>query len=137
MAQSIQSDLAIVKPVAMKMFNIKGEHSEKYFKEVEHKLVEETNYVLELAQSQEVTASCGHIPNLRFPTYSAQVAFDRALEKALQTDIANGNNNAKTALHAAGVKVQIAKPVLATALGLAVVDFLPRKCLARAKRSMH
>ena len=68
-AQSIQSDLAIVKPVAMKMFNIKGEHSEKYFKEGETKLSEETNYVLELAQSQEVTASCGHIQNLRFPTY--------------------------------------------------------------------
>ncbi len=68
-AQSIQSDLAIVKPVAMKMFNLKGEHSEKYFKEVENKLFEETNYELELAQSQEVTDSCGHIPNLRFPTY--------------------------------------------------------------------
>ena len=68
-AESIQSDLAIVKPVAMKMFNIKGEHSEKYFKEVENKLVEETNYELELAQSQEVTSSCGHIPNLKFPTY--------------------------------------------------------------------
>lgn len=68
-AQSIQSDLAIVKPVAMKMLNIKGEHSEKYFKEVEDKLAEETNYILELAQSQEVTASCKHIPNLKFPTY--------------------------------------------------------------------
>ncbi|MGD1944821.1 MAG: ABC1 kinase family protein [Croceivirga sp.] len=68
-AQSIQSDLAIVKPVAMKMFNIKGEHSEKYFKEVENKLVEETNYILELEQSQEVTASCQHIPYLKFPTY--------------------------------------------------------------------
>ena len=68
-ADSIQSDLAIVKPVAMKMFNIKGEHSEKYFKEVENKLFEETNYELELAQSQEVTASCGHIPNLKFPYY--------------------------------------------------------------------
>ena len=68
-AQSIQSDLAIVKPVAMKMFNIKGEHSEKYFKEVENKLFEETDYELELEQSQEVMASCQHLPNLRFPTY--------------------------------------------------------------------
>ncbi|NKI31505.1 ABC1 kinase family protein [Croceivirga thetidis] len=68
-AESIQSDLAIVKPVAMKMFNIKGEHSEKYFKEVENKLVEETDYVLELKQSQEVASSCQHIPNLRFPKY--------------------------------------------------------------------
>lgn len=30
-AHSIQSDLAIVKPIAMKMFNIKGEHSDLYF----------------------------------------------------------------------------------------------------------
>lgn len=68
-AQSIRSDLAIVKPVAMKMFNISGEHSEQYFKEVENKLVEETDYELELAQSQEIKLLCGHLPNLRFPTY--------------------------------------------------------------------
>lgn len=68
-AHSIQSDLAIVKPIAMKMFNIKGEHSELYFKEVEDKMVEETDYDLELSQSQEVVAACDHIPNLKFPTY--------------------------------------------------------------------
>lgn len=68
-AHSIQSDLAIVKPIAMKMFNIKGEHSERYFAEVENKLIEETDYVLELEQSLEVAAACKHIPNLHFPTY--------------------------------------------------------------------
>ena len=68
-AQSIQSDLAIVKPIAMKMFNIKGEHSELYFQEVEDKMAEETDYELELAQSLEVAAACDHIPNLHFPTY--------------------------------------------------------------------
>lgn len=68
-ADSILSDLAMVKPIAMKMFNIKGEHSEVYFKEVEGKLLEETNYVLEIEQSQEVVAACEHIPNLQFPRY--------------------------------------------------------------------
>jgi predicted unusual protein kinase regulating ubiquinone biosynthesis (AarF/ABC1/UbiB family) len=68
-ADSILSDLAMVKPIAMKMFNIKGEHSDVYFKEVEGKLLEETNYLLEVEQSQEVVAACGHIPNLNFPTY--------------------------------------------------------------------
>ena len=33
-AESISSDLALVKPVAIKMFNLKGKDSEKYFKEV-------------------------------------------------------------------------------------------------------
>lgn len=68
-ADSILSDLAMVKPIAMKMFNIKGEHSDVYFKEVEGKLLEETNYLLEIEQSQEVVAACEHIPNLQFPRY--------------------------------------------------------------------
>ncbi|MGK0378943.1 MAG: putative unusual protein kinase regulating ubiquinone biosynthesis (AarF/ABC1/UbiB family) [Polaribacter sp.] len=68
-ADSILSDLAMVKPIAMKMFKIKGEHSDVYFKEVEGKLLEETNYLLEFDQSQEVAAACEHIPNLQFPKY--------------------------------------------------------------------
>lgn len=68
-ARSIRSDLAMVKPVAMKMFNITGEHAEQYFNEVESKLVEETDYTLELTQSKEVAESCKHLPNLRFPHY--------------------------------------------------------------------
>jgi predicted unusual protein kinase regulating ubiquinone biosynthesis (AarF/ABC1/UbiB family) len=59
----------MVKPIAMKMFKIKGEHSDVYFKEVEGKLLEETNYLLEFDQSQEVAAACEHIPNLQFPKY--------------------------------------------------------------------
>ena len=55
-ADSILSDLAMVKPIAMKMFKIKGEHSDVYFKEVEGKLLEETNYLLEFEQSQEVVS---------------------------------------------------------------------------------
>ena len=68
-SDSILSDLAMVKPIAMKMFNIKGEHSEVYFKEVEGKLLEETNYLLEIEQSKEVVLACNHIPNLKFPNY--------------------------------------------------------------------
>ena len=68
-AESIASDLAMVKPIAMNMFNIKGKDSDKYFKEVEHKLVEETNYILEVAQSKEISKACAHIPNLKFPKY--------------------------------------------------------------------
>jgi hypothetical protein len=39
------------------MFNLQGKDSDKYFKEVEDKLIEETNYLLELKQSQEVVAA--------------------------------------------------------------------------------
>lgn len=78
-AESIASDLAMVKPVAMSMFNIKGKDSDKYFKEVEHKLVEETNYILEVAQSKEISKACAHISNLRFPEYYEELSSERII----------------------------------------------------------
>lgn len=78
-AKSISSDLALVKPIAMKMFNIKGKNSDRYFKEVEDKLTEETNYILEFKQSEEIAEACKHIPNLKFPTYYKELSSDRIL----------------------------------------------------------
>lgn len=78
-AESIASDLALVKPIAIKMFNIKGKDSDKYFKEVEHKLVEETNYLLELEQSKAVVEACKHIPNLKFPAYYEAFSSERII----------------------------------------------------------
>ncbi|WP_437399636.1 ABC1 kinase family protein [Flagellimonas lutimaris] len=78
-AESISSDLALVKPVAIKMFNLKGKDSEKYFKEVEHKLVEETNYILELEQSDEITTACSVIPDMQFPKYYRDLSSERIL----------------------------------------------------------
>ena len=78
-AQSIASDLAMVKPIAMSMFNIKGKDSDKYFKEVENKLVEETNYILEMKQSKEIALACSHIPNLKFPKYYEELSSERII----------------------------------------------------------
>ncbi len=78
-AGSISSDLALVKPVAMKMFNIKGKDSDKYFKEVEGKLLEETDYVLEVEQSIQITEACGHIPHLKFPKYYKDLSNERII----------------------------------------------------------
>jgi predicted unusual protein kinase regulating ubiquinone biosynthesis (AarF/ABC1/UbiB family) len=78
-AESIASDLAMVKPVAMSMFNIKGKDSDKYFKEVENKLVEETNYILEIAQSKEIAKACSHISNLLFPNYYENLSSERII----------------------------------------------------------
>ena len=78
-AESISSDLAMIKPVAMKMFNIKGKDSNKYFHEVEGKLLEETNYVLEVEQSKEISVACKNIPNLRFPEYYKALSNERII----------------------------------------------------------
>ena len=78
-AESIGSDLALVKPIALKMFNIKGKDSDKYFKEVEDKLIEETDYTLEIAQSKEISRACSVIPNLEFPQYYEDLSSERIL----------------------------------------------------------
>jgi predicted unusual protein kinase regulating ubiquinone biosynthesis (AarF/ABC1/UbiB family) len=78
-AKSISSDLALVKPIALKMFNIKGEGSDRYFKEVENKLTEETNYILEFQQSEEISNACSHIENLKFPQYYEELSCDKIL----------------------------------------------------------
>jgi len=78
-SNSIASDLAMVKPIAIKMFNIKGKDSDKYFKEVENKLMEETDYVLEVEQSQEISKACAHIPNLKFPEYYPEISSERII----------------------------------------------------------
>lgn len=78
-AESISSDLALVKPFATRMFNLKGKDSEKYFIEVENKLLEETDYVLELKQSLEVSDWCSKIENLRFPKYYSEYSSEKIL----------------------------------------------------------
>ncbi|SKB56264.1 ABC1 kinase family protein [Maribacter arcticus] len=78
-AQSISSDLAIVKPIATRMFNLRGKDSEKYFKEVENKLIEETDYLLEVAQSIEITKACIGIPNIKFPQYYTDLSSERII----------------------------------------------------------
>ncbi|UMB60712.1 AarF/UbiB family protein [Lutibacter sp. A80] len=78
-ANSISSDLTMVKPIAISMFNIKGKDSDKYFKEVEDKLIEETNYLIEIKQSKEVSEACKHIPNLYFPNYYSEYSSERII----------------------------------------------------------
>ena len=85
-ANSIGSDLALVKPVATRMFNLKGQDTEKFFKEIEGKLLEETDYNLELEQSLTIKEQCKDIPNLLFPNYYA----DLSCEKILTMDWMDG-----------------------------------------------
>lgn len=78
-AESISSDLAMVKPIALKMFNLQGKDSEKYFQEVEAKLLEETDYILEVKQSKEISAACEQISNLRFPKYYEELSSEKVI----------------------------------------------------------
>jgi predicted unusual protein kinase regulating ubiquinone biosynthesis (AarF/ABC1/UbiB family) len=66
-AESISSDLNLIKPFALRMFNLKSAEVEGYFLEVKNKLYEETDYELELNQLNEISAACSHIDGLVFP----------------------------------------------------------------------
>ncbi len=97
-AESITSDLAMVKPIALRMFNIKGEDAEKFFREVEGKLLEETDYSLELKQSREISEACAHLPNIRFPKYYEDFSSEKIITMDWMqgqhlSDFAKGNEN--------------------------------------------
>ena len=111
-AESIASDLAMVKPIAMSMFNIKGKDSDKYFKEVEQKLIEETDYNLEVKQSKAIAKACSHIPNLRFPDYYE----DLSSERIITMDFMQGEHLSEFVAHNTDQQ-------LANRLGQALWDF--------------
>ncbi|MDN3666105.1 ABC1 kinase family protein [Algibacter miyuki] len=111
-ADSISSDLALVKPIALRMFNIKGEGTDDYFKEIENKLIEETNYTLELQQSIEIAEACKHIPNLKFPKYYEEFSSS----KILTMDWMDG-------LHISEFTKQNNDPAVSNKLGQALWDF--------------
>jgi len=86
-ANSISSDLALVKPIAIRMFNLQGKDSDKYFKEVEDKLIEETNYLLELEQSKEVVEACSKIEGILFPNYYPEFSSEKIITMDWMTGI--------------------------------------------------
>ena len=76
--ESIGSDIALVKPIAVRMFNLQGT-SDEYFQEVEEKLTEETDYKLEISQSMKVIENCEKIDNLLFPKYYPEYSSDKII----------------------------------------------------------
>lgn len=78
-ANSVKSDLRIVKPFAIRIVGMNEVDMDKYFEEIETKLLEETDYKLELRRSVEVSRLCAHIPNLMFPGYYPEMSSDRII----------------------------------------------------------
>lgn len=76
--ESISTDIALVKPIAVRMFNLQGT-SDEYFQEIEDKLIEETDYVLELQQSEYIRHVCSQIENLKFPAYYPEYSCEKII----------------------------------------------------------
>lgn len=79
-ADSISSDLKLVRPFAMKLFNISGAELDHYLGEVESKLMEEADYTLELKRSKEISEAClAKVEGLVFPFYYEELSADRII----------------------------------------------------------
>ncbi len=77
--ESIKSDLAMLKPMASRLLGLNLADANKYFGEVQDKLVEETNYKLELENSQELTEACYHLEGYAFPQYYPEYSSERII----------------------------------------------------------
>jgi predicted unusual protein kinase regulating ubiquinone biosynthesis (AarF/ABC1/UbiB family) len=78
-ADSIKSDLTIAKPFALKLMNVSARDIDPYMDEIEGKLLEETDYLLELERSVEITEACSSLEGIYFPEYFRDFSCKRIL----------------------------------------------------------
>ena len=76
---SISSDLKMVKPFAFRLLGMSQKELEVYMTEVEERLLEETDYDLEIARSIEFSEACKNIPNVVFPAYYPDLSSKRII----------------------------------------------------------
>ncbi len=78
-SESIDSDLAMLKPMASRLLNLNAKDTEIYFQEVSSKLVEETDYNLELTNSIWLSEACSSLNDLVFPKYIPTLSNEKIL----------------------------------------------------------
>ena len=78
-ADSVSSDLKLVRPFALRLLNMNERELDHYMEEVEERLLEETDYTLEVARSREISEACDHIPHLLFPKYYDALSSERII----------------------------------------------------------
>jgi len=78
-ADSLLSDLRLLKPFAVRILGLKGPEIETYFKEVRERLLEETDYALELRRSMRLAEATAHLPHTHFPAYYPEYSSPRVI----------------------------------------------------------
>ncbi|QEC52267.1 phosphotransferase family enzyme [Anseongella ginsenosidimutans] len=77
-AESISSDLKMVKPFALKLMDVSEKELSVYMQEVEEKLLEETDYELELERSRFFTDKSS-LPGIVFPRYYPELSCKKVI----------------------------------------------------------
>lgn len=110
---SVKSDLAMVKPIALRMFKLNPVEYDEYIQEVQSRMLEEADYTLELTRSMKLSLKCKDIPNLVFPVYYPEFS----CPKILTMDWLEGK------LLGEFLKTEKASPLEANRIGQAMWDF--------------
>src|ERR1700759_3903649 len=76
---SISSDLKLVKPFAFRLLGMSEKELDVYMKEVEERLLEETDYELEVRRSIEFSNACSNLDNVVFPQYYPELSSKRII----------------------------------------------------------
>ncbi|MGN6343045.1 MAG: ABC1 kinase family protein [Ginsengibacter sp.] len=76
---SISSDLKMVKPIAFKLLGMNEKELEIYIGEVEERLLEETDYDLEVRRSIKFSKACSQLKNVVFPTYYPELSSSKII----------------------------------------------------------
>jgi predicted unusual protein kinase regulating ubiquinone biosynthesis (AarF/ABC1/UbiB family) len=78
-SDSVKSDLAMIKPIALSMFKLNPLEYDTFIQEVEMRMLEETDYKLELRRSIELSEKTKHLDNIVFPQYYPELSSARIL----------------------------------------------------------
>jgi predicted unusual protein kinase regulating ubiquinone biosynthesis (AarF/ABC1/UbiB family) len=76
---SISSDLKLVKPFAFRLLGMSEKELDVYMREVEERLLEETDYELEIRRSIEFSTACANLENVIFPEYFPSLSSKRII----------------------------------------------------------
>jgi predicted unusual protein kinase regulating ubiquinone biosynthesis (AarF/ABC1/UbiB family) len=76
---SISSDLKLVKPFAFRLLGMDEKDLNIYIKEVEERLLEETDYELEIKRSLQFSKACKDLKNIIFPNYYPELSGKRII----------------------------------------------------------
>jgi predicted unusual protein kinase regulating ubiquinone biosynthesis (AarF/ABC1/UbiB family) len=76
---SISSDLKLVKPFAFRLLGMSEKELNIYIREVEERLLEETDYELEVRRSIEFSVACSQLANVVFPHYYPELSSNRII----------------------------------------------------------
>jgi predicted unusual protein kinase regulating ubiquinone biosynthesis (AarF/ABC1/UbiB family) len=78
-ADSIHSDINMVKPIFLRAFGLKSEMIDHYLEEIVDKLIEETDYEMELHNGISLTEDCSDLDYVTFPKYYPELSNKKVL----------------------------------------------------------